>query len=150
MSSNIDELDKKILHEICSGIYSYDDLARTLNVTRSTIYRRIEDLEKRQFITKKIMAIPNYDLLEIRAITVGINATFDEISTCIEILKKMPQTRFLIRCIGFNQIVAVLECMVGEEPKIVEALQEALKDRNLIRFDVSVGFKWEKMDPSPI
>lgn len=53
MSIVLDELDKKVLHEICSGINSYDDLAKILNVTRGTVYRRIEKLEKKQRYRKE-------------------------------------------------------------------------------------------------
>ena len=145
----VDDLDKKILHEICNGIYSYDDLAKTLNVTRSTIYRRIEDMEKRNVITKKVMAIPNFERLNLCAILVAITAAYDDVSRCIEHLKALPNTKLLYRCYGAHQAYANLVCQKGDEGQVIESLQMALKDQKTISYTVSVGFKWEKVDYAP-
>ena len=149
MSETIDDLDKKILHEICSGIFSYDDLAKTLNVTRSTIYRRIEDMEKRGLITKKIMAIPNYENLNLSAILVAVTAAYDDVSQCIQHLKALPNTKLLYRCYGAHQAIANLTCQKGDEGQVIEAIQKALKDQKTISYHISIGFKWEKVDFAP-
>jgi DNA-binding Lrp family transcriptional regulator len=146
---NIDDLDKKILHEICSGIYSYDDLAKTLNVTRSTIYRRIEKMEKMNMITKKIMAIPNFDRLGLFAILVAISAAYDDVSLCIEHLKALPNTKLLYKCYGAHQAYANLICEKGDEAQVIESIQMALKDQKTISYTISVGFKLEKIDFAP-
>jgi len=145
----IDDLDKKILHEICGGIYSYDDLAKTLNVTRSTIYRRIEKMEKGNVITKKIMAVPNFQNLGLFAILVAITAAYDDVSLCIEHLKALPNTKLLYRCYGAHQAYANLVCEKGDEGRIIESIQMALKDQKTISYNISVGFRLEKIDFAP-
>ena len=145
----LDDLDKKILHEVCSGIHSYDDLARELNVTRSTIYRRLENLEKENQITKKIMAIPNFENLNLSAILVAITAAYDEVSQCIQHLKELPNTNLLYRCFGAHQAYAHLICQKGDEAQIIEKIQIALKDQKTISYTISVGFKLEKIDFAP-
>ena len=145
----IDDLDKKILHEICSGIYSYDDMAKTLNVTRSTIYRRIEGLEKENFITKKIMAIPNFERLNLFAILVAITGAYDDVSQCIQHLKELPNTNLLYRCYGAHQAYAHLICQKGDEGPVIESIQMALKDQKSISYSISVGFRLEKLDFAP-
>ena len=149
MSTIVDDLDKKILHEICSGIYSYDDLAKTLNVTRSTIYRRIENLEKNNLIVKKIMAIPNFELLNLYSILVAITAAYDDVSQCIQHLKALPNTKLLYRCYGAHQAYANLICPKGDEGQVVESVQKALKDQKTISYTISVGYKLEKCDFAP-
>jgi DNA-binding Lrp family transcriptional regulator len=145
----LDDLDKKILHEICSGIYSYDDLGKKLNVTRSTIYRRIENLEKENMITKKIMAIPNFENLNLSAILVAITASYDEASQCIQHIKELPNTNLLYRCYGAHQAYAHLICQKGDEAQVIEKIQIALKDQKTISYTISVGFRLEKIDLAP-
>jgi len=145
----VDDLDKRILHEICGGIYSYDDLARTLNVTRSTIYRRIENMEKQNLITKKIMAIPDFERLNLSSILVAVTAAFDDVSECIEHLKGLPNTKLLYRCYGAHQAYALITSEKGNESQVIESIQMALKDKKTISYIVSVGYKWEKVDLAP-
>jgi len=149
LSTIVDDLDKKILHEICSGIYSYDDLAKTLNVTRSTIYRRIEDMEKKNLITKKIMAIPNFERLGLCAILVAITAAYDDASQCVQHLKSLPNTKLLYRCYGAHQAVANVCCQRGDEGQVIESIQKALKDQKTISYQISIGYEWEKVDFAP-
>jgi len=64
MGRVFDELDRKIVRYLCSGVYSYNELADLCNAGRNTIYRRIDKLEKIGIITKKIMAFPNFEKLK--------------------------------------------------------------------------------------
>ncbi len=145
----VDDLEKRILHEICSGIYSYDDLAKKLGVTRSTIYRRIENLEKEKLITKKIMAVPNFENLNLTAILVAVTAAYDEVSQCIQHLKELPNTNLLYRCYGAHQAYAHLICQKGDEAQVIEKIQIALKDQKTVVYTISVGFRLEKIDFAP-
>jgi DNA-binding Lrp family transcriptional regulator len=149
MSIIIDEIDKKILQEMCSGIYSYDDLAKKMNLTRSTVYRRIENLEKRNIVTKKIMAMPNYGILGIRAIVVGVTAHYDDVDPCIEIFKKFPHTKIVLKCYGMHEVIAVLFCQKGDEAEVIDSVQKALKDQKTLTHHLSIGYKWERFDPTP-
>ena len=149
MSVVLDELDKKILHEICSGISSYDDLAKTLNVTRGTVYRRIERLEKSNVIEKKIMAIPNYKILNPSAISVGMEAAYDDTEKVIEALKQQPQVKLLWKCYGTYNIIAVLICEKGKEGETITDLRHLLSNLRTSGYQISVGFEWDKIDITP-
>jgi DNA-binding Lrp family transcriptional regulator len=145
----LDDLDKKILHEICAGIYSYDDLAKKLNVTRSTIYRRIERLQQNHAIDRKIMAIPDLNVLNLSAIFVGLSADYDDHEKVFENIRALPNTKFLWRCYGAAQVVALLVCEKGNEGETITSLHKALAKLKTGSYQITVGFKWEKMDFSP-
>jgi DNA-binding Lrp family transcriptional regulator len=145
----LDELDKRILHEICGGIASYDDLAKTLKVTRGTVYRRIDKLEKTHAIRKRIMAIPDYDNLNLSAVIVGFNADYKDMDKVIEAIKTMAGLKILWRTYGSHQVVAVLNCEKGNEGETITKLHKTLSELNTAQYDVSVGFEWKKVEISP-
>jgi DNA-binding Lrp family transcriptional regulator len=149
LSVVLDELDKKVLHEICRGIYSYDDLAKTLNVTRGTVYRRIEKLEKNNIIEKKIMAIPNYKTLNPSAISIGMEVAYDDTEKVIEALKQLPHVKLLWKCYGAYNVVAVLVCDKGSEGETITNLRQLLSTFRISEYHVSVGFDWDKVDIAP-
>ena len=145
----LDELDKKILHEICGGIHSYDDLAKTLNVTRGTVYRRIEKLEKNNIIEKKIMAIPNFKVLNLSAICIGMQVAYEDTEKVTEALKQLPHIKLLWKCYGAHNIVAILACEKGCEGITITDLRELLSQFRTGGYHISIGFEWEKTDISP-
>jgi DNA-binding Lrp family transcriptional regulator len=145
----LDELDKKILHEICSGIVSYDDLAKTLNVTRGTIYRRIDRLEKNGAIEKKIMAIPNFKILNPSAVCIGMEAAYEDTEKVIEALKQQAHVKILWKCYGAHNIIAVLICEKGNEGETITSLRQLLSNLSTSDYHISVGFEWDKVDISP-
>lgn len=149
MSVVLDDLDKKILHEICSGIHSYDDLAKTLNVTRGTVYRRIEKLEKNNVIEKKIMAMPNYKVLNLSAICIGMEVAYDDTEKVVEALTQLPHIKLLWKCYGAHNIVAILICEKGSEGEMITNFHQLLSKLRTSEYHISVGFEWEKIDVSP-
>jgi DNA-binding Lrp family transcriptional regulator len=56
-------------------------------VTRGTVYRRIEKLEKNNIIEKKIMAIPNFKVLNLSAICIGMQVAYEDTEKVTEALK---------------------------------------------------------------
>jgi DNA-binding Lrp family transcriptional regulator len=149
LSIVLDELDKKILHEVCNGIYSYDDLAKTLKVTRGTIYRRFERLEKTHVIEKKIMAIPNFKTLNLSAMTIGMETSYDDTDKVIEALKQLPSVKFLWECYGAHNVIAILVCEMGCEGSTINSIRQILSKHRTGDFHVSVGYNWQKVDVSP-
>jgi DNA-binding Lrp family transcriptional regulator len=149
LSVILDELDKKILHEICSGIHSYDDLAKTLNVTRGTVYRRIEKLEKTKVIKKKIMAIPNFKALNLSSIIIGMEIAYDDTEKVTEALMQLPHIKLLWKCYGAYNLIAVLNCEKGCEGETITNLRQLLSKLRISSVNVSVGFGWEKVEISP-
>ncbi len=149
MSIVLDELDKKILHEICSGIHSYDDLAKTLNVTRGTVYRRIEKLEKNGVIEKKIMAVPNFKALNLSAISIGMEAAYEDTEQVIEALKQLPHMKLLWKSYGAHNVIAILICEKGNEGETITNLRQLLSKLKTSAYHISIGFEWDKVDISP-
>ena len=149
MSIVLDELDKKILHEMCSGTHSYDDLAKTVNVTRGTVYRRIEKLEKTKVIKKKIMAIPNFKALNLSSIIIGMEIAYDDTEKVTEALKQLPHIKLLWKCYGAYNLIAVLNCEKGCEGETITNLRQLLSKLRISSVNVSVGFGWEKVEISP-
>ena len=149
MSVVLDELDKKILHEICRGIHSYDDLAKMLHVTRATIYRRIEQLEKNNVIEKKIMAIPNFKGLNQSAICIGMEVDYDDTLKVIEALKQLPHLKLLWKCYGAHNVIAILACEKGSEGEMITNLRQLLSKLRTSAYHISIGFEWDKIEISP-
>ena len=149
MSEILDDLDKKIVNRLCNGTPSYEDLAKSLGVTRGTVYRRIDRLEKKQIILRKISAIPNFKKLNLSAIIIGFNSGYEHKEKIIEALKNMPSIKILWRAYGAHEAIAVLACEPGCEGETIVEIQRILSEFGTTEFQVSVGFKWEKLELSP-
>ena len=149
MSVVLDDLDKKLLHELCSGVRSYDELARLCKVTRGTIYRRIAKLEKMQVITKMIRAIPDLAKLNLSAICIGTEVAYENMDKAVDLLKALPNVKFLWKTYGAHQIIIILICEKGCEGDAINEVRQALMNLNTGTFHISIGFAWEKMDFAP-
>ena len=147
----IDNLDRKIVHHICKGVYSYNELAKLCNAGRNTIYRRIDKLEKMGIISKRIMAIPNFDKLGLSAVIVGINVSAEEIEKTIDFLKRHHQVKLLWTTYGTHDIVFAMVCDKSDVGKCVYNLRSELAKLkiNIIDFDASGSVSWEKIDLTP-
>jgi len=151
MKTVLDELDKKIVHYICSGVYSYTELGNLCHVGRNTIYRRIDKLEKLGVVDKKIMAIPNFTKLNLSAIGVMMDVRQTDVNRTISLLQEQPQIKFLWKTYGTHNITAVIVCKRGEEGQSIFNLREILEKMKVStkKFDASVSFTWEKVDLTP-
>lgn len=147
----IDELDRKIVHHMCRGVYSYNQLAKLCNAGRNTIYRRIDKLEKMGIISKRIMAIPDFDKLGLSAIIVGINVSAQDTEKTIAFLKKQPQIKLLWKTYGTHDIVFAMVC---DKPDVGECIYDLRTELaklkvNIVDFDTSGSVSWEKVDLTP-
>lgn len=149
MNSVLDELDKRILHEMCTGIHSYDQLAQACGVTRNTIYRRVNKLEGQHYISKKIMAIPDFEKLGLSAIMIGMDVASQDFDKVTNVVKLDPTVKFLWRSYGNHQMVLVMVCEKGCEGGAIESLRQALREFDVDKMHISIGFKWEKVEFSP-
>jgi DNA-binding Lrp family transcriptional regulator len=149
LSVVLDELDKKLLHEICTGIHSYDDLAKMLKVTRNTVYRRTDKLEKMHVIRKRVMAIPEFRNLNLSATIVGFHVAYNDMDKVVEAIKTMSQLRLLWRAFGAHSVVAVLNCEKGNEGKTITELHKTLSEFRTTQYHISIGFQWEKVEIPP-
>lgn len=148
---DLDKLDKKILHHVCSGIHSYNELAKSCHVGRNTIYRRVERLEKIGAIKKMITAVPDYDKVNLAAVHIGLNLKQIETDKAVEILKRLPCVKFLWKTYGTHSITLVMLCEKDNIGECVFNLRISLEEEGIYahKMDVSASFSWEKLDFSP-
>jgi DNA-binding Lrp family transcriptional regulator len=151
MKIDLDEIDRKILHYVCSGIHSYTELGKLCRVGRNTIYRRVDRLEKMGAIKKLVMAVPDYDKLNLAAVNIGLNVRQIETDKAVEILKRLPRVKFLWKTYGTHSITMVVFCEKDKIGEYIFNLKISLEKEGIDahHMDVSTSFSWEKMDFSP-
>jgi len=149
--SVIDDLDRKIVRYICSGVYSYNELAELCNAGRNTVYRRIDKLEKMGIITKRIMAFPNFEKLNLSAVIIGMDVKPGDLDKVANFLKRQRQVKFLWKTYGTHDLVYTIICDKGDVGTCIYNLKKALEKLNItpLRFDASTSVSWEKIDLSP-
>lgn len=147
----IDDLDRKIVRYMSNGVYSYDELGKLCKVGRSTIYRRVDKLERMGIITKRIMAIPNYEKLNFSAVIIGMEVSMRDLAKTVSFLKRQNQVKFLWTTYGTHNLVFTILCDKGDVGTCINNLRNALEKLNVTptRFDVSISISWEKMYLSP-
>lgn len=147
----LDELDKKIIGHLCRGVYSYKELGKHCRVGHSTIYRRIDRLEKIGAINKRIMAIPNFTKLDLSAIGITMDVNQLDVDKVIEFLKELPTVKLLWRSYGSYNVTALLVCTQGHEGVCISKIREGLEkmEIRIQKFDAFVSFTWEKVHFSP-
>ena len=147
--SPIDELDKKIIQEMGKGINSYEALAQKCNVTRSTIYRRINRLEEMQVITRQTRVVLDFEKLDRIAVAVGINVAQKDEQNVIDALKACAEVKMMWRTYGAHNLILVIICSKGDEGNKINKMRALLEEFTVKSVDMCVGFDWEKMDMTP-
>lgn len=145
----IDDLDKKIIQEMGKGINSYEALAQKCNVTRSTIYRRVNRLEEIKVITRQTRVILDFEKLGRIAVAVGINVAQKDEQKVIDALKKREEVKMMWRTYGAHNLILILICSKGDEGNKINKLRALLEEFTVKSVDICVGFGWEKMDITP-
>jgi DNA-binding Lrp family transcriptional regulator len=147
----LDGLDKCIMHHICEGIHSHANLAEMCNVTRGTVYRRLSRLENMHVISRKIAAIPNFEMLNLSAICIGISISQEDEDKAIDLLRNLSQIKFLWKTYGTHNLIIIAICNKGEEGELINKLREILAKTKIAHHtaDVSIGFSWQKVDITP-
>jgi len=148
MRGKLDELDFKIIRHICTGVYSYDELAELCNVGRNTVYRRINKLERMGIVTRRVMAVPNFEKLGLSAVIVGINLNFQDMDKTLNFLKKYPGVMLICKTYGEHDLVFILLCGREDVGSCVLKLRKALDDLKvqISDFDVSISISWDKLE----
>lgn len=63
----------------------------SVTLVENTVYRRINKLERMGIITRRIMAVPNFEKLGLSAVIAGINLDFQDLDKALNLLKKHSQ-----------------------------------------------------------
>jgi len=93
--------------------------------------------------------MPELGNLNLSAVIVGFHADYNDMDKVIEAIKTMSNLKVLWRTYGSKQVVAVLICEKGSEGEAITELHKTLSEFTTAQCDVSIGFKWEKMEISP-
>jgi DNA-binding Lrp family transcriptional regulator len=131
------------------GVSSYEELARDCNVTRSTIYRRIANLEKEKIITRQTHVGVDFEKLNIVAVDLRISVSRLDEERTVETLKKYEEIKIVWRTYGACNLAVILFCNKGDEGKTISKMREILENLNVISFEFCVGYSWEKLDLTP-
>jgi DNA-binding Lrp family transcriptional regulator len=145
----LDDLDKKILQQLSAGTGSYDELARSCNVSRNTVYRRISALENRGIIRNTLQCVINLERIDMTPIAVGVTISQTEEDQAVDLLSNNKNVKFLWRTFGEHNLIVIIFCSKGKEGEIIQKIKADLEKLNAQVIGVSVGFAWEKMNYSP-
>jgi len=145
----LDELDKRIIQSMSRGVYSYDELAEKLQVTRSTIYRRISRLEEMHIISRQIMGVPDYSQLGLSAIVIGLNIAHEDAAAAADLLVRQDNVKLVWTTYGKHDLIVILVCEKGCEGQAIFDFRKKLAKLRVAVFDISIGFNWNKIDLSP-
>ncbi|HCW06804.1 MAG TPA: hypothetical protein DGG95_05500 [Cytophagales bacterium] len=141
-------MDRKIIQHLSSGTSSYQELARSCNVTRNTVYRRIAALENNGVIVNTLRCIVNLEQIQITPVTIGVRIQQINQDKAINLLATNTYVKFLWRTFGDHNLTIVAFCPQGKEGLLIQDLRAILEDLNAEHISVSVGFAWEKMSYS--
>ena len=147
--AGIDSLDKQILQQMSQGINSYEDLAHKCNVTRSTIYRRVDSLEKRGLIRRITRSVVDYEKLDVVAVCFAFKISQSDQKHVFAALKAHKKVKLLWQTFGDHNAIFLAFCSKGEEGEIISELKGILEKYSATEINVSVGFSWEKIDFTP-
>lgn len=145
----LDELDKNIIQEMSKGVNSYEELARKCRVTRSTIYRRINIMEKNNIVMNQIRMAVNFEKLDLVVVLLGLNVTNENMEKVIGILMEHECVKMIWRTFGAYNLSVIIFCGKGDEGKRIYEMRDIFEKLHVNSFEVAVGFGWEKMDMTP-
>jgi DNA-binding Lrp family transcriptional regulator len=146
----LDGLDKKILQLLSEGVSSYQDLARTCNVARTTVYRRIAFLQSSGIIQNTVSCTINLNQLDITPVIFCAKISQNYQDKAVALLSTFSNVRLLWRAYGDHNIVLVVFCSKGNEGITIQNITNILEDFKGTSICVSVGFVWEKTDLTPM
>lgn len=147
----MDDLDRKIIRYLCSGIHSYRELGELCDAGSNTVYRRISKLEGMGIITRRISAFPNFEKLNLSAVIIGMNVRTEDLERTIVFLKRQRQVKFLWKTFGTHDIIPVIICDKADVGTCIFNLRHALEKLKIrvTDFDTSTSVTWEKIDVTP-
>lgn len=145
----LDTLDRSILQEMSIGVSSYDALAQKLDVTRSTIYRRVHRLERDKIIIHQTRVSVNFAKLDLITLLIGINVSNANTQKVIDVLRSCPSVKMILQSFGTYTLFAFIFCEKGDEGNKIFEIRKMLEEIQIASFDTSIGFKWQKMEMTP-
>lgn len=147
----LDDIDFKILHHIPKGANSYSDISDKMEVSRSTVYRRIRQLEEKDILKNTLVAIPNFQKLGFSAMAIGVTVDIEDIEKAIKYLKNDSRFKVVLRTYGEHDIFAFFLTPDPKDkttPIKIQKIQKKMKNKNIRieSMDTLEVIEWEKID----
>ncbi|MFW6176254.1 MAG: Lrp/AsnC family transcriptional regulator [Thermoplasmatota archaeon] len=152
MKDSIDDIDKKIISNLCDGINSYKDLAEKLGLSRNTVYRRMKILKEKGVIREEIKIIPDIDKLGYTFITLSINLGNKKyVDEVIDLYNEHEKVTMILETFGHHDIILIAICDDNKTGELVKGLEKVLTDKDIPvkKFEVSSGIKAHKLKFTP-
>ena len=135
---DLDKIDKKIIQYTCEGFYSHSELSDKIGVSRTTIYRRINELKEKKILKEGSMAKPNYNKIKLSLITLGLNVPTKHQEKTLKYLEK-------------HNIKAIIQSEDNEKVKHTRKIKQNLKKQNIKidNIEISHGDTPRKINLTP-
>jgi len=131
------------------GINSYEELAKKCHVTRSTVYRRISNMEKSNIVTHQLRVAVNFEKLDLVVVQFGLKVSNANMERVIDSLMDYKCVKMIWRTFGAYNLAVIMFCGKGDEGKRIYEMRDIFEKLQVDSFEVAVGFAWEKMDMTP-
>ena len=95
-------------------------------VGHSTIYRRVEELKRRDAIRRKVMAIPDFEKLGLSAVIIGMDMHPNELERVVLLLKEHDRIKLLWRTYRTHDLVLAVLCDKDNIGRCIHDLRKEL------------------------
>ncbi|WGI17755.1 winged helix-turn-helix transcriptional regulator [Methanonatronarchaeum sp. AMET-Sl] len=148
----LDTLQKQILNELYEGRSSYSEIGEKLDISQTTVYRKIKEMEEEGYIQKNRAILPNYNKLDISVVALGISLKdIESEDKVIDILKNDEYSNILFRGYLEHSIISILFCEEGKAGKAVKKIKNEFRQNNINpeTVDITISTAIEKIDMLP-
>lgn len=147
-NNNIDETDMKIICHFCQGFKSYQDIADELDVSRNTVYRRVNRLREENVLREEVHALPDLSELGLTTIIIGLSLNMNNLEKAIDLFNKESNVKAIWETYGKHDLISII---ISEKEKVGENIRNIKKkfqesEVKVKDFDVSTAISCEKLD----
>ncbi len=137
-----------IICHFCKGFKSYQDIADDLDVSRNTVYRRVNRLKDEKILKEEVHAIPDLSELGLTTIIIGLSLNMNNLEKAIDLFNKESNVKAIWETYGKHDLISII---ISEKEKVGENIRNIKKkfQESKVKvkdFDVSTAISCEKLD----
>nr|AGF93048.1 hypothetical protein FLSS-8_0018 [uncultured organism] len=138
----------KIICHFCQGFKSYQDIADDLDVSRNTVYRRVNRLRDENILREEVHALPDLSELGLTTIIIGLSLNMNNLEKAIDLFNKESNVKAIWETYGKHDLISII---ISEKEKVGENIRNIKKkfqesEVKVKDFDVSTAISCEKLD----